>query len=607
MADDRGPRRAKDEAQEKIEPSGFSLPLCRMELHWLRALRPLPKAARRLTLAFLPPAPVLVPAEEASLEAAVAAGARAVVLAPGSYSLPTGLVLRGPVELLGDGCVELLLGAPITISSDEGAALRNLQIRPDEAVVLPALVRVLSSHRRPLTVATAPGALWTSNVEDGSAVPAVVLERCRLFGGRHGIDARGGCGLRARAGRAAKERLAARGGGGLATRGTCVRLLACEVAGAVEEAVHAWRGAHLEVRSSWVHHCGQGITVSAPGPAGVSELGPVKLLLSETCFEHILSHTWSSAVALGRPAGPSRGDEPDQRGAEDAKSVDGGATNSHDAGPITATICHNTVRLCSLGVIASDVQLQAHKNIFSQLSLGGWQLRGVKAELQDNTSDGCGDIGPAMAVSSSEDGCTWVRLLRNIHRGCGVGLRVSSQGRSPCHIEAREEIWGSNGDGCVLIGVGCRASFANCEVQGSRRCGVRVGRGARARLEGCRIVGNGRGVAVAAAGAADVSGCTFEENVGWAVRLEGASENAVPDHGIDGSAQSTVSGNIFGAAAPSGNVGRKRLRIDAWHEDCAAVEGNVEAEGGAVVVALRKRLRGPEDEAAERLAELTLG
>merc|ERR1712070_957713 len=116
-------------------------------------------------------------------------------------------------------------------------------------------------------------------------------------------------------------------------------------------------------------------------------------------------------------------------------------------------------------------------------------------------------------------------------------------------------------------------------MQGSLRCGLHVDRKAHVVLDGSKVIGNGRGVAVCD-GSVNVQRCLFEDNVGWAVRLEGPAgqyvgqENGTPKDNTQPSASagslhgstcssrpSVIIHNTFGSVS-KGNVGRKRVRVD---------------------------------------------
>ncbi|CAK9044931.1 unnamed protein product [Durusdinium trenchii] len=97
----------------------------RIMLYWLRALSGLGVVAKRLVLAFLGDPPVMVPSDIGSLEDAMRVS-RNVIIVGGHYTLPQGLKIRSPVNLIGDGQVFLHLGSPVQIRSEFGAELRNL-------------------------------------------------------------------------------------------------------------------------------------------------------------------------------------------------------------------------------------------------------------------------------------------------------------------------------------------------------------------------------------------------------------------------------------------------------------------------------------------------
>uniref|UniRef100_A0A7S4PX37 Right handed beta helix domain-containing protein n=1 Tax=Alexandrium monilatum TaxID=311494 RepID=A0A7S4PX37_9DINO len=579
----------------------------------------LPLASRQRVHAYAGPAPVAVPADAPTLEAALLLeGVEAIAFSPGRHHLPRGAALRTRLRLAGSGRAELVLGAPIVVRSHEGLVLEGLTFReaaegsrsPGDGVS--ALVRVDLSH----VDAEGPDG------QESEAKTAVLLRNCRLYGGHHALEARGSWGLRPRAGCKLhlRRRKAFPVGDFLdsarawsARRSSRVCLVDCELVGSREEAVSAQRGACVEVPGTFVHHCGHGITISRclDASAMISGMGPMRLRVEGSRFEDLTKHPWSAAVAVGH--------------------VGAGADAGTGLDEVEIVGC--SVERCCVGVAACRARLWMRGSRLADMELGGVQLADSYACLQDNTVEGCGGAGLALA-SGPGPGCGLVAELRgNVVRGCDVGLRISASGASPCQLSACGDTFEGNGDAvctggsvsrrgesCPTQGLpsgaprsaSCTARLTGCRLLGSRRAGLRVGRSSRAVLRGCSVAGNGRGVTVAAWAAADVQGCRFEDNVGWALRLEDDAASAAAASTEAGgrppgpSAASRVCDNVF-SALQTGNVGRKRLRVDLWHEGRTATEGNVEAGSGSAVEPETKRQREIERREAEDTAQLFAG
>eukprot|EP00418_Pyrodinium_bahamense_P095522 CAMPEP_0179025672 /NCGR_PEP_ID=MMETSP0796-20121207/8110_1 /TAXON_ID=73915 /ORGANISM="Pyrodinium bahamense, Strain pbaha01" /LENGTH=411 /DNA_ID=CAMNT_0020721709 /DNA_START=96 /DNA_END=1332 /DNA_ORIENTATION=- len=361
--------------------------------------------------------------------------------------------------------------------------------------------------------------------------------------------------------------------------------------------------------------------------------GPMRLHVEECRFEDLAKHPWSAAVSVGRLGCGATGPYLDE-----------------------VRVVRSEVFRCSLGIAASSVQLLAEDNRLMDLMLAGVQLVDSRTLLSRNRVERCGGAGIAFSSgpANSIAGGSVCELCGNTVRHCDVGLRVSSSGALRLRLLAAMDTFEGNGDaictlgsslahmsdglplqeandfGVVSVGpsataaqaVRCRAAsctveMTECNLLGSRRCGLRVGRATRIQLRGCAVMGNGRGVVVAARAAVDVQGCCFQDNIGWALRLEdralAASTAVAADCGLRQGADggSVVAGNVFAAAGRKGNIGRKRVRVDTWHEGSTTVEGNLEAGSGTVVEPETKRQRQLErqevDIAATQLAGLGLG
>jgi len=371
----------------------------------------------------------------------------------------------------------------------------------------------------------------------------------------------------------------------------CVRH-ALELCSSREEAVNAWRGAHVEVAESWVHHCGTGITIShsfSPGEAKrLPWQRPTCVLLTENKFEDLISQSWSSAVSVQV-----------SNGSEDlntqARFSDVSAQIAHPAmsvfWPVDARFVNNRVARCSAGVRIFGGSLHCEGNRLESLTLSGFQLRAISnVTLLGNHVDGCGRAAVTISAARTMSAPARCVLRRNSFSNSAHGLRAFSN--EACILELSDDRFLSNVEGVSISGPGYAATIDNCSIRGNRRAALRVGSSAHATVSFSHFAGNGRGVAVTD-GSAEIRDCIFEDNVGWAVRLEGPADGSAPTPGAR--VTSVVRGNVFGPAVV-GNVGRKRVRVDDWHEGVASVTENVEAgaegeAGGAVVEPFRKRRR----------------
>jgi hypothetical protein len=271
---------------------------------------------------------------------------------------------------------------------------------------------------------------------------------------------------------------------------------------------------------------------------------------------------------------------------------------------LPVTFSGNELWECSLGVVACNVSLQGQQNRFIDMKLGAWQLRDVNVNLDNNHVEGCSGTAFSLKAMVPLTEGTCARLCGNTYIGCNVGIRLTSANTAKCSLQAAQEKLENNGDGAIILSPNCRAKFVACNIRGSRRCGARIGRGAHGSFEGCLMSWNGRAVAVAASSAAEIVNCNFDNNVGWAIRLEDAPSSS---SNAGASSGSVVSGNVFGHAQ-HGNVGRKRVRIDGWEEGRAHFDGNIEDAGAAVEPVLKRRRNIDEeaDEAAELFAGMSL-
>jgi hypothetical protein len=331
----------------------------------------------------------------------------------------------------------------------------------------------------------------------------------------------------------------------------------------------------------------------------LSEAKVNELIIEDSCFEDISSNAWSSALSVGHLVSVgSQSKSFPQEGQQLSRYKD-----LHEQvvqcvpleSFMSVMFSRCTVRRCSLGVVASAIKLQAQHNTLLDVRLAAWQLCDVVADLQGNIVDHC--VGTAFSLHAmTNQRNAFCRLYANTYRGCNVGIRLSAVSGVPCKVEARDELLDSNGDGVILLSPQCHAKFVSCTLKGSRRCGARVGRGARGSFERCNVSLNGRGVVAAAASSVEVQNCSFDNNVGWAVRLEDASSMSVGSASVPSSPCSVVSGNVFGSAQ-QGNVGRKRVRIDGWEDGRVLTLDNIDQDQSSVVVPFLKRRRNFDAEA----------
>lgn len=600
-----------------------------------------------------------VPEDVPNLDEAVKGGASKIVLASGMYHLPNGLSLQRAVEIVGDGHVELVLGAPVVIRSDQGALLRNLTFRASsiQTPAVPALLRIHGSY----TVVVGKSYNPTSKTSSCFAAcswgrPAVILERCKFIGGHHGIDIRGWSGLRVRGGRDRRNesdfdfgswisRCHARqhshpSGDGLqfqvqqgsttitypkwfAIHETCVEVTDCDICETEAEAVYVWRGAQLKMVRSRIHHCGMGIGVSHVfcdnafskmamqedyddhSPIGL--LSKLVVLDIRSCwFEDISAFAYSAALSIGSFAPQANNTIGSKKDCMDNETL---PMDAMQFKRIEATLFRNQIVRCSLGIVCSGAHIQATENKLENIILGAWRLCDTVADLCENRVANCGGVALAVHSSCNRHFDTFQGRVQNCKFSeCGLGVRLTSEGRV-CNLAIGDSTFECCGDGIGILSAGCMADLQRCKVHKSIRCAVRVGRGARVKLDDCRVTSNGRGIIVAARSKADVSKCHFDDNVGWAVRLdddniaERVQDVARGDASseMNGLGHSVISNNVFGSAT-RGKVGQKRIRIDTWHEGRFHVEGNHEIDDGVEVQAFRKRVRLLEEEQANMLA-----
>eukprot|EP00931_Biecheleriopsis_adriatica_P121980 TRINITY_DN9700_c1_g1_i1.p1 TRINITY_DN9700_c1_g1~~TRINITY_DN9700_c1_g1_i1.p1 ORF type:complete len:891 (-),score=128.40 TRINITY_DN9700_c1_g1_i1:74-2746(-) len=552
-----------------------------------------------------------VPSDVPSIAQAVAAGFQRIIVAAGTYDLPDGLDLQNQ-QIVGEGTVQITLGSPIVVRSDMGASLQNLRISAHAASSVRALLCVHSSYKVAVGKAHAkysdmtPAGPLVAVACCTAGTPAVVVERCTFQGGHHAIDIRGNHGLRSRAGVNKRSSFASvdlaawlercrqalavpedADGSGVSleilSTGVCnhwtfhkqtsVRLLDCELCSCEKEAVNVWRGADLHMDRCRIRDCAQGVSISRS--CVWQELKqfhhfrtPSQIDVSHCTFDDLIQHPWSCALSL-----------------------DGGVFVAADSQPETIHVNfeQNVIRRCNVALSANGCRLCARQNELQELLLGGVQLCDVEASLSENVIKGC--LGVALAISAKESKSPWCSysLKGNLIQSCEVGVRLSSTGNAACRLQMSHDSLKDNGDGVVLCSGACVAELTSCELGGSMRCAVHVGSGAKAKLADCALRRNGRGVAVAAEAAAEVRGCLFDSNTGWALRLEGpprTGENA-PEH------RSLLCGNLFSSDSKRG---QRRMRFDPWHDDLAETVDNKEiGTDGAEVLPVRKFRRKSED------------
>jgi hypothetical protein len=378
--------------------------------------------------------------------------------------------------------------------------------------------------------------------------------------------------------------------------------------------VHVWRGGELEMSGCWVHHCGQGLTLTRcyeHDQVCKSIQNASELRIIDNRFEDICKHNWSCALSLGVNMTMQSAQDVDM--GQDSSAI---VTSSHflrykdlvdeadeGASPtsrVSVTFSSNTVCRCALGLVVSDAIVQVHQNTFSNMHIGALQLCDVVADLRGNRVIDC--VGAAFALSAMlrkpDSQSAQAVLEGNVYRRCNVAIRMTAAHTATCVVRARSDILEDNGDGIIVLSPKCHAAFEACQITGSRRCGARVGRGARARFAHCTLLKNGRGIAVSSLSSVDVQHCRFADNVGWAVRLEDVNSPTVQESAARASSGSIVSGNVFGRVR-CGNVGRKRVRIDAWEENRAHAEANIDEDDGQTVLPVLKRRRNFDREADE--------
>lgn len=589
------------------------------EMH-LRAICRLPSTVRCLILTYLRPL-IRVPEDSclgtALSSVAVREGAT-ILMAPGRYELPDGLLLsrRCHMKIIGRGAVELVLGQPITVRSIAGARLQNLTLRAPTSVK--SLVQVLSTYAHACATGSPPGErkrVTFARCSQGQ--PALVLENCRLVGGHHGLDARGSFGLRPQrqangwdigcwlegCRRTSEEAAQA----ALVPSevlhdlqwvhqfGTRVILRDCEISFSKLEAVHVSHGAHLAMERSWVHHCGTGVSVVQCMLESIARIPfvqrtPTGIRLTENRFEDIGDDlAWSSAISLGSMVSSSgRSSHTTETFITDYRTM----LEWPDRGPLWPVEVHlvgNEMRRCNIGIIAHAVKLMCTSNKLWDLKLAGWQLLDSLVDLADNILEGCGGVG--LGISASAGVAATSCLQRNRIVGSERAVRVTAH-EAPCKLTIADHVLEGNGDGFTITGFGAHVEVKRCTVQGNRRHGIFVGRAAHALLLENNVVGNGRGVAIAD-GSADVRRCRFEGNTGWAIRLSEPPFNPAgpPEPRSSDMAASVVSENKF-AGRGMGIAGRKRILVEPWHgESGAEISKNVEEHGGESVQPLRKRRR----------------
>jgi len=673
----------------------------------LRAIRGLPVASRRMILAFAGSAPLAVPLDVASIEEALETGADMLVICTGVYHLRCGITLRRRVHIAGETGAELVLGAPVVVRSRHGLVLRDLTIRAHVstgpavecggqahgAFEMPSsLIRVDASF----ITAVVPSSRRHGGILVRCSLgrPAVVIRRCRLVGGRHGVEARGSWGLRPRAGRFTQRReqrldfqewmartceFAGVVKGDLrdvpawpadiplfrtsparsspedvssntkgithhwqhlpadslsvdvssdlhawsccpfwtAQAGTRLCIVDSVISCTVEEAVSAVRGASVELVRSTLRSCGQGVTMrtwAADAAACFSKesseatmAGQMRLLAVDCHFEDLLKHAWSSAVAAGRD------------GSSSAAEV---------------YLLRNKIQRCSVGVVVDCVRMHAEQNVLLELKLGGLQSTSSTLSLLENKIEDCGGVG--VALSSRPDGHSSAELRGNCLESCNVGMQVRASGTSHCHLSAVSDTYTANGEAICAMACAsvnkhehaltgkptgrCMLALSSCRVLGSKRSAIRIGRGVRARIWHCDLLGNGRGVLAGAWTSVNIQHCRFGDNIGWGVRLEGVHGSnkggEVENQGGRASTEDTdyepsvLSYNMF-VSSQRGAVGSKRIRIDPWHELRTNADSNAMEASGCEVQPELKRHRQLEQEdvdaTAAVLARLSFG
>lgn len=164
----------------------------------------------------------------------------------------------------------------------------------------------------------------------------------------------------------------------------------------------------------------------------------------------------------------------------------------------------------------------------------------------------------------------------NLLQNSEIGLRVAtSVSGALLQLEMAQDSLRNLGNGAILQGSLCKVAMNDCLISHCKRIGLHALREASVKLLQCRISDNGRGVVVASRSAVQIHRCSFERNIGWAIRFEAEGpegpEQAQAEQAEDLGAsralnalnalRSDVTFNEF--SPPSkGNAGRKRVRVD---------------------------------------------
>ncbi|CAK9058838.1 unnamed protein product [Durusdinium trenchii] len=556
----------------------------RIMLYWLRALSGLGVVAKRLVLAFLGDPPVMVPSDIGSLEDAMRVS-RNVIIVGGHYTLPQGLKIRSPVNLIGDGQVFLHLGSPVQIRSEFGAELRNLTFLGEQtgesdnrsaviAVQCSYLVAIGRGYRCYSDITPVGGRRAFACCSWGR--PSITLTNCTIRGGHHGVDLRGGCGVRPRMGKSRRPILAFPATqyledgldlGAWLERNrnqhqevdmpsiefsgkrayvpgwkqhvmTFAQLIDCEISNSVTEAINAWRGARLEMTRCWIHNCG---------------------------------NDWSSAISLGRfmTSGFTRSQE-----SELTKGFMPGSKGK-SAGQyfLEAELLRNTLRCCNAGVICSRTNLLARSNQVEHVKFGAFQIFNGKTIMEENQIKQCAIALTARSgLSAAISWAAKLELRSNLLQMCEVGLRLSSA-RAQLEVNLSQDSLIGLGDGIVIQGSTSNVEMEGCRIADCKRMGIHAFKESNVTLRQCQILRNGRGVVIASGSRADISRSSFEGNTGWAVRFEGH-----PDDDLSLGSTSSIVGNSFGCPE-KGNAGRKRVRVDTRSEMVRCLANSSPGEG----------------------------
>eukprot|EP00435_Cladocopium_sp_Y103_P032413 s1473_g8.t1 len=602
----------------------FSPATRRIMLHWFRALRCLGVVAKSLVVAFLGEPPIIVPNDIASIEEALKTS-KDIIIAAGTYELPRGLTISSAADLTGDGEVLLRLGSEVLVQSKSGANFRNLHF-------VASNVRAVISIRSSYLVALGRGYRAYSDltpIGSKSAFAccsfgqfAVNLTKCRIQGGHHSVDVRGGDGVRARTGKRLRgssrhPALHHHEADGLdfgrwlehcrnygedqepqiefsrksnayvpvwkPHKMTFVRMIDCEISNSRTEAVNVWRGARLEMIRCWIHSCGQGVSVShflTPKDLGVFKEFQVTphVSIRECLFENIAKKDWSSAISIGRFVTMGHGES----------SLTKTLPNRGNAGlneqvGLVVELFHNTLRFCSGGVTAYESNLLAHGNKAEDIKYAAFHIFNGVASLEENEINRCASALTARSGQSPMTGSAKLNLRSNLLQNSEIGLRLAtSASGAPLQLELAQDSLTNLGNGAILQGSLCKVAMKDCLISHCKRIGLHALREASVKLLQCRISDNGRGVVVASGSAALIHGCSFERNVGWAIRFEaeGPEENLGASRALN-PLRSDVTFNEF--SAPSkGNAGRKRVRVDTRNANVQCI-GNREPGDGHMV------------------------